>query len=503
MNPSALDRSQLESLIEQIPTGVIVMSTDGVVRMATARAASMLEIASATTLVGQKLVNLFPPKEHDGFETCMRKLAGSHFISSLGGDGTQRLHFRLSGGELAGERVVLAAVCEAEKNRPVQAELRHAQKLEVVGQLAGGIAHDFNNLITAIFGYLDIARRQLPPDHTAQAAIEGVREAAEQAAGVTRTLLTFTRKSTPERAKVNLNDVVQQSVRLLRRAMPSSIQLVTPPETQGDAVWLEADANQIQQVILNLALNARDALTKGGTIRLSAEYAKDSKGGKRAVLSVSDTGGGISPEVLPRIFEPFFTTKSESGHSGLGLAIIQEIIKNHGGEIDLRTNVGEGTTFRVGFPASEPDGATRSEPVDPSLPAHGETLLIVEDGIQVRQIIAAQLKLIGYTVLEAGNAATAATVLEQNKKDIAMVICDLELPDLPGDKLVSKLRAAGSQVPVILITGSIQFDPGPLEQDGVTLLRKPFGVARLADTVSKVLSSAAGPRPAGFGEQKA
>lgn len=503
MNTSKFDREQLESVIQGIPAGVLVLTPDGLIRMASSRVSELLDVSDADTLVGQMFYEFLPPMEQDALKACLRKVAGSQIICALGPGANHRLHLRLTSGVLGSERVVYVVICEAEPNRPVQAELRHAQKLEVVGQLAGGIAHDFNNLITAIFGYLDIARRMLPPDHQAQAAIDGVREAAEQAAGVTRTLLTFTRKSTPERTKVELKGLVQQSVRLLRKAMPSSIQLVAPPETSGDSVWMEADANQIQQVILNLALNARDALTRGGTIRLGAEYATEGGDGKRAVLTVSDTGGGIPPEVLPRIFEPFFTTKADSGHSGLGLAIIQEIIKNHGGKIDLKTTVGEGTTFRVSFPAAEADGTARSEPVDPSLPVHGETLLIVEDELQVRQIIASQLRQIGYQVIEAGNSASAAAMLETHKAEVAMVICDLELPDLPGDKLVSKLRAAGSQVPVILITGSIQFDPGPLEQDGVTLLRKPFGVARLADTVSKVLSSGVGGRPAHHGEQKA
>ncbi len=397
------------------------------------------------------------------------------------------------------DNLIIAMLVDCEVSRPVQAELRHAQKLEVVGQLAGGIAHDFNNLITAIFGYLDIARRTLAADHPAQTAIEGVREAAEQAAGVTRTLLTFTRKSAPERSRVNLKELVIQSTKLLRRAMPSSIQLIAPTDA-SDPVWVNADGNQIQQVILNLALNARDALVRGGTIRLSAEYssARGADGAEQtqAVLTVSDTGGGIQADVLPRIFDPFFTTKTELGHSGLGLAIIQDIIRAHEGRIEVKTSVGQGTTFRVCFPAADPSAPALAPAVPGSTHARGELLLIVEDDALVRQIIASQLRQFGFSVIEAGAAQVAASLAEQNRSLISLVICDLELPDAPGDKLVEMLRSAGMTVPVILITGSIQFDPAPLEKNGVTILRKPFGVARLADMVSRILTAGERAEPA-------
>ncbi len=495
----------IQSAIESMPAACMLLSPQGTVDWANAATASVLDLREGDEVLGRHIREFFPSEERSAIDRCLATLSSSPstLICRVGGETDRRLHMHLSSFHEDSRTHMLAIVCEAERNRPVQAELRHAQKLEVVGQLAGGIAHDFNNLITAIFGYLEIARRSLPPDHQAQSAIEGVREAAEQAAGVTRTLLTFTRKSTPERSIVNLKDLVLQSAKLLRRAMPSSIQLITPADSTAGAVWLEADANQIQQVILNLALNARDALQRGGTIRLSAEYENDpqAKGQTRAVLIVSDTGGGITPEVLPRIFEPFFTTKSDSGHSGLGLAIIQEIIRTHGGRIDLKTGVGEGTTFRVSFPSAPQDSSTKPAKPETAPPAHGETLLIVEDDALVRQIIASQLRQFGYSVMEAGAAQIAASIAQQNRSVISLVICDLELPDMPGDKLVSRLRADGIHVPVILITGSIQFDPGPLEADGVTLLRKPFGVARLADTVSKVLSIAAASKEAAPGSE--
>ncbi|MCC6427665.1 MAG: response regulator [Phycisphaerales bacterium] len=411
----------------------------------------------------------------------------------------EKLRFRLAPLPAADEQLILALVLEHDRIRPVQAELRHAQKLEIVGQLAGGIAHDFNNLITAIFGYLDIARRTLDNDHPAHTAIEGIREAAEQAAGVTRTLLTFTRKAAPERSRVNLKDLVWQSAKLLRRAMPASIQLITPADT-SDPVWINADANQIQQVILNLALNARDALPRGGTIRLLADYATDriadGEPQSVAVLTVSDTGGGIAPDVLPRIFDPFFTTKVDTGHSGLGLAIIQDIIRSHEGSIAVKTGLGQGTTFRVDFPASEPAAAPAQRESTPSTQARGELLLIVEDDPLVRQIIASQLRQFGFSVMEAGAASVAASLADQNRSLISLIICDLELPDISGDKLVEQLRTTGIVVPIILITGNIQFDLTPLERNGVTILRKPFGVARLADTVSKVLSASGRSEPA-------
>ncbi|MBL8963278.1 MAG: response regulator [Phycisphaeraceae bacterium] len=478
---------------DALPHGMAVVRQDGVIVWANAACARLLGARTPASLAGASFQGFFSLSQNkDLSDRILDAHAGKASYALRGSSQTcPSLDVRIApvAATPSEQRVVL--VCESAQARPVEVELRHAQKLEVVGQLAGGIAHDFNNLITAIFGYLEIAQRTLDQGHPAHAAIEGVREAAEQAAGVTRSLLTFTRKSSPERVRVNLKELLQQSVKLLRRALPSSIQLVAPQDPAAEPVWIHADANQIQQVILNLALNARDALANGGTIRLTAEYTPDtdSPGRSRAALAVSDTGGGISPEILPRIFDAFFTTKGGSGHSGLGLAIIQDIIKAHDGRIELKTTVGEGTTFRVHFPSAESADAAAIEPEESVPTSRGETLLVVEDDALVRRIIVSQLRQYGYNVIEAGAARTAESIALQEREAIALVICDLELPDRPGDALVARLRAAGVRVPVILITGSIQFEPGTIESSGVTLLRKPFGVARLADTVSKVLSS--------------
>ncbi|GMV26300.1 MAG: hypothetical protein AMXMBFR58_23310 [Phycisphaerae bacterium] len=485
----------LDAVIRAVPEAMAMVRADGTVEWSNASMAAFLESPARGPLVGRAIQQWFASYDSPRVSRAIQEAAGGEspvaLTCTLAARPTDQVVIRL--GRVNSDPVrVMALICDAQKPRPVQAELRHAQKLEVVGQLAGGIAHDFNNLITAIFGYLEIASRSIDPAHPAQHALRGVREAAEQAAGVTRTLLTFTRKSAPERARVNLKELVLQSARLLRRAIPTSIQLITPPESDGEAVWIDADANQIQQVILNLALNAKDSLDRGGTIRLGAEYTADpaTPGQSRAVLFVSDTGGGIPPDVLPRIFDPFFTTKSDSGHSGLGLAIIQDIIRAHNGFIEVRTGIGEGTTFRVSFPAAQPAPAANPAAEETSSQAHGETLLLVEDDEQVRRIVASQLRQFGYSVIEAGAAHVAALLAEQNRGSVSLVICDLELPDMPGDKLVERLRSAGIEVPVILITGSIHFDPGQLEKSRVILLRKPFGVVRLADTVSKILSAA-------------
>lgn len=494
MNGSDTTSRLILAAAESLPCGLAVLREDGSIEWANAACAALLGARGQATVVGASFQSFFSLSQNkDLSDRVLDAPAGKASYTlrgaAEGGPGLDVSISRIPGTHASDCRVVM--VMESVRHRPVEAELRHAQKLEVVGQLAGGIAHDFNNLITAIFGYLEIARHTLEPGHPAHGAIDGVGEAAEQAAGVTRSLLTFTRKSSPERVRVNLKDLLQQSAKLLRRALTSSIQLIAPQDPAAEPVWIHADANQIQQVILNLALNARDALSNGGSIRLTAEYAPDldAPGRTRAVLVVSDTGRGISPEILPRIFDAFFTTKGESGHSGLGLAIIQDIIKAHDGRIELKSTVGEGTTFRVSFPSAESEAEAAAEPEESAPTSRGETLLVVEDDALVRRIVVSQLRQYGYRIIEAGAAGAAESIARQDKAAISLVICDLELPDMPGDALVRKMRQAGLAVPIILITGSIQFDPATVEDAGVTLLRKPFGVARLAETVSRVLSS--------------
>jgi two-component system, cell cycle sensor histidine kinase and response regulator CckA len=489
------------AIVESASQGMAIGDSTGVIKYCNHAFERMLAIPPGAAL-GTSIFAHIHPSDRTAAGECLGKcLAGST-------EGHDRLMLRADGASVTcsvstvpilapdGTRTWVAGIfTDLSERIHYERELRHAQKMDAVGQLAGGIAHDFNNLVTAIFGYVDIAKRTLAPDHPAVAALDGVKEAAEQAAGVTRGLLTFTRKASPEKSRINLREVVEQSAKLLRRAMSTSIHLITSHTASGSPsntpAYIDADQSQIQQVILNLALNARDAMPDGGTLRLAVDTAVDPTHRARQVvrLVVSDTGAGIPDEVLPRVFEPFFTTKGDYGHNGLGLSIVDGIVRSHAGRITVNTTLGMGSTFKVTLPAvAAPDARPEQPNETPQNSRSGEVILLVEDREQIRQIIAAHLRHLGYSVLEAASGESALQALEGHGRGISLAICDFELPDRPGDELAAAIRARDARIPVLLVTGSSQFNPADIRAERISFLRKPFGMAQLADRVFRLLS---------------
>ena len=291
---------------------------------------------------------------------------------------------------------------EIAARKEAEAQLRQAQKLEAVGHLASGIAHDFNNLLTAISGYVALAKKTLRPDHPAVSSLESVEQVAEQAEGVTRALLTFSRKTAARKQPVELAAVVEKAAHLLKRILPAGIDLIVDTGFVS-GVWVNADSVQLQQVLLNLAINARDAMPNGGRLQIRLALPRDGGIEPQAVrLIVRDTGTGMSPETLARIFEPFFTTKPRGTGTGLGLAIVHGIVTDHGGTIEVESQVGRGTTFTVALPVARAQ-VRPSEPVEDREPcaSHGEVVLVAEDHPYVRQIMTTGLRAAGYEVGQA------------------------------------------------------------------------------------------------------
>ena len=383
------------------------------------------------------------------------------------------------------------------ERRALQEQLSQAQKLQSIGRLAGGVAHDFNNLLTAILGNAELALLDLEQDHPARASLDEITRAAEGAARLTRQLLSFARRQMIEPVPLNLSEVVSGSLELLRRLLGEEIQITA---VMGDDLGtVEADPGQIQQVLVNLAVNARDAMPEGGSLVIETrnETVTDEYAGERpeiapgqyVALSVTDTGTGMSEEVVSHLFEPFFTTKPQGSGTGLGLATCHGIVKQSDGHIWIHSELGQGTTATILLPQSAMTLSGSAEPGAPQSPARGtETILVVEDEGSVRRLAVLGLRSNGYVVLEAGNAADALRVAA-TEPGIALVVSDVIMPGMRGPELASRLSKVRPGVKMLLTSGHTDAPEVFRDADGkpIPFLPKPFTPYRLAHKVRAVL----------------
>ena len=383
----------------------------------------------------------------------------------------------------------------------LEERFRQAQKMEAVGRLAGGVAHDFNNLLTVILGYAQILADGLPPGRLADSTAQ-IRASADRAAGITRQLLAFSRKQVLSPRIIDLNDIVLNLDSLLRRLIGEDIEVLTRPASDLGAV--KADPGQIEQVIMNLALNARDAMPNGGTLTLETSnaqldeaYARDHpplEPGRFVLLSVSDTGVGMTAEVQARIFEPFFTTKEVGKGTGLGLSTVYGIIKQSGGYIWVYSEPGRGTTFKIYLPrAEQPAQDVDVEKRAGSVREGSETILLVEDDPQLRELTSSVLTQCGYKVLVAGNAEEGLAIAKFNHRDIRLLVTDVVMPHMNGPQLAEKLLRISPEIRVLYISGYTDnaiVHYGVLEE-GLWFLPKPFTMTALVNKVREVLDAGA------------
>jgi signal transduction histidine kinase len=361
-------------------------------------------------------------------------------------------------------------------------QLRQAQKMEAVGRLAGGIAHDFNNLLTAIGGYTELLLDKLPPEQRDDA--EQIRHAADRAGALTKQLLAFTRRQVVQRESLDLNDVVRDMDRLLRRLIGVDVELVSVLATGLTPV--EADRSQLEQVVVNLVLNARDAMPRGGKLVISTTEAE---GWVR--LRVQDTGVGIEAAVRPHIFEPFFTTKEPGRGTGLGLATVLGIVEQQGGRIALETAPGEGATFEVILPASEHAARSPAErPAEPRSLVGTETVLVVEDEAIIRSLVVRTLREQGYEVVEARYGSEALERWEERRDDVGLLVSDVVMPGMSGVELAKRLAGDRPELRILLMSGFADPLAGePLSApSGSAFLEKPFTPSELLRRVRETLS---------------
>ncbi len=381
----------------------------------------------------------------------------------------------------------------------LEQQFRQAQKMEAIGQLAGGIAHDFNNLLTVIQGNASLLLDVRNLSQKDVALIKQITEAAERAAGLTRQLLLFGRKQVLQSFSVNLNEIVGNVTRMLQRILGEDIALQSDFAPNLPAI--RGDAGMIEQIILNLAVNARDAMPRGGRLRITstvesigeerAQQRPDAVPGTCVCLDVRDNGAGIPPENLPRIFDPFFTTKEVGKGTGLGLATVYGIVKQHHGWIEVESEPGKGTALRIYFPvASGSSSEPKTIPADSALPTGNETILVVEDESAVRLLVSSLLQRCGYTVLTAASGVAALDVWKEHKDSIHLLLTDMIMPGgMTGRELAETLRAENPVLKVIYTSG---YSTDILEKastlvEGFNFLQKPYQSQQLAQTVRKCL----------------
>ena len=377
----------------------------------------------------------------------------------------------------------------------LEQQIRAVQKLEAVGRLAGGVAHDFNNILVVIKLSTEMMLAQVTPENPLTRSLLQVSHAANRAASLTKQMLAFSRRQVMQARVVNINNVVSDTLHMLRRMIGEDVQLVTRLAEHLSNTRLDPD--QLSQIVFNLAVNARDAMPSGGTleietadVELDEVYAKSHppmQPGNYVLLVVKDSGSGIAKDNLPHVFEPFFTTKEMGKGTGLGLAIVYGIVKQSGGYIWVYSDPGMGTTFKLYFPVTSSN--VSAEPHNTSVAdlPEGETVLVVEDDAAIRVNVCDCLKHLGYTVLEAASGEAALKICESSKVDLMMT--DLVMPGMSGRETATRVSFRHPEIRVMYTSGYTEDGVARREllQDGITFLEKPYTVADLARTVRRAL----------------
>ena len=503
-----LRRSEVNfrSLVTHAPYGVCRCDSAGILLDVNPALVSMLGYDSAAKLVGRNLANLYSDSQQwfvlADYLRLMEKFQG------LAGDWLRNdrtiVSVRLSGRAFRDERNTIFFELFAEdvtERRALEQQLRQAQKMEAVGRLAGGIAHDFNNLLMVISGYSEFLLERIGDDQEMRGHAREIANAAERATSLTRQLLAFSRKQMLDPKIVDLNSVVAENVKMLTRLIGEDIDLVMVPGQDIGAV--KADPGQIEQVIMNLAVNARDAMPKGGkltietaNVTLDANYARfhaPVKPGDYVMLAISDTGMGMDAETQAHIFEPFYTTKGLKG-TGLGLSTVYGIVKQSEGYIWLYSETGKGTSFKIYLPRFSATGeALATQPaLAQEQPSKGhETILLVEDEENLRRLARQSLENQGYNVIDAPDGAAAIKISQAHPGPIHLLLTDVIMPGMNGRELANKLSPTRLEMRVLFMSGYTENHIGHngTLDEGITLLQKPFTLSALRSKVREMLDT--------------
>jgi len=383
----------------------------------------------------------------------------------------------------------------------LQQQFLQAQKMEAVGRLAGGVAHDFNNILTAINGYAQLLLSEMEPENPLRDDVEEIYKSGNRAAALTHQLLALSRRQVLEPQILSLNDVIQASKRMIQRMIGEDVEFVFHPDQNLGTVYV--DPGQIDQILLNLAVNARDAMPEGGrlivettNISLAEAYTESHvsvEPGDYILLAITDTGQGMSKEIMAHIFEPFFTTKEKDRGTGLGLSTVYGIVKQSGGHIWVYSEPGKGTTFKTYFPRVDaPNGKNRSESVSDNALQGTETILIVEDEQNVLEVASRSLSKLGYTVLPARNGREALKIARDYPQKIHLILTDVVMPYMPGDQLIREIQKIRSDFQVLFMSGypDRAITKNGFLKNGLLFIQKPFTPQRIARKVREILNRA-------------
>lgn len=503
----ALRRSErdLRSLIENAPYGIFRADMEGRFLDVNPALVKMLGYDVATELLAadpQRDVFLDPvqarrlkelgesQRSFEGLEFEWKRRDNSSIVVRLSGRPVVNREGRVVSFEVMAENVT--------ERRALEEQLRHAQKMEAIGRLAGGVAHDFNNLLMVIIGYTELLRENLPKDGDQRGYADAVWNAGKKATLLTSQLLAFSRKQVMSPRMLDLNSVLQEVDRMLPRLIGEDVQLSI---LQGAGLaTVKADPGQMEQVIMNLCVNARDAMPRGGRLSIETANARIDSDAARKIgantpgnfvaLTVTDTGAGMDAQTQSRIFEPFFTTKEKGKGTGLGLATVYGIVKQSGGYITVESEIGKGTRFDVYFPAIDRSAEKSNSAAAPELPARGdETVLLVEDEDAVRSLVREVLRGRGYKVLEAQKSTEALQLCQSHPGPIDLLVTDVVLPQISGRALAQQLSPSRPDMKVLYISG---YTDDKMLQHGIpgtAFLQKPFSSDVLARTVREMLDS--------------
>jgi signal transduction histidine kinase/CheY-like chemotaxis protein len=387
-----------------------------------------------------------------------------------------------------------------EEKQNLQTQLTHSQKLESIGRLAGGIAHDFNNLLSAVLGYSEMLLMDIPDEGPAREKICAIRDAGERAEKLTRQLLVFSRNQVLEMKVLSLNSIVTELGEMIRRVIGENIVLDITPGAGVSGI--KADHGQMEQIVMNLVINARDAMPSGGKLiietalmELDGQYTRHHEGltpGQYVMLAVTDTGAGMTPEVREKIFEPFFSTKGHGKGSGLGLATVYGIVKQHKGHIWVYSEPDRGSTFKIYIPACmEETGKPAETQRSSGIRGGTETILVVDDEGFIRQLVEDCLRPLGYNVISASSGKEALKLCGEGSDTVSLLLTDIMMPDMNGRELADQLKEKKPSVKVLFMSGyteNVIAHNGALDP-GLAFIQKPLSVIRLASEIRKVLDT--------------
>jgi PAS domain S-box-containing protein len=507
-----------EQFLEFAPDAIVGVAPSGKIALINQQAEALFGY-TRDELIGQPIEALVPerfreihPKHRDGYfeEPRTRGMGAGVELFAVRKDGTEfPVEISLSSIETGEGILATAAVrdvtdrAESEREKALQAQLDQARRLESVGQLAGGIAHDFNNILGVIMNYAEFVADELEEGSSTRKDVDEIRRAAERAAALTRQLLIFSRREVVQPELLDLRQVIAELENLLQRALGERVELVT--RFGEDLAAVEADPGQIEQVLVNLAVNARDAMPEGGRLLIEVENAEldddyaymhpETEPGIYVRLKVSDTGIGMEKETIQRAFEPFFTTKGKGEGTGLGLATVYGIVTGAGGRIDIYSEPGMGTTVKVHLPASSAAPGAGRDQARERPAGRGEVVLVVEDEPDVRRMAERILSKGGYSVIGTGGGEEALGVCHKADQPIDLLLTDVIMPGMLGTELVEEVKKLRPGLGVIFMSGYSHEVLAPealAEQNGTAFIEKPFNAAELLQAVRDLLEAEAG-----------